>query len=253
MRTTLRLSVALGLLAVVAAGLVGAACALNKEGLGPADAAATDGPSVEAPGDDTVSPEASDDGPSTSDADANVVSAQCLAGCTMEGGICEGDGGSQCSVYCTGTNQCTSVRCPPGIPCYVDCTAPGSCSGGVDCADASSCTVSCGGASNCGNVTCGGSDCTVLCGVPGACANTIDCIATNSCTVECTAPNCCAGAIHSAAQNTTVDCYPPGTCGKIITCGGQQCGVGCGADGSCGSGECCDAGTCNPRAPQNCP
>ena len=176
----------------------------------------------------------------------------CQSLCTMEGGVCEGDGGEQCSIYCTTANPCASVQCPPGLPCFVDCTGLNACSGGIDCAEAGSCTAVCGGGSKCGDITCGGTDCTVLGEVPDACANTIDCRATRSCTIQCGGQGACSGPIESTAQTTNVQCSAPGTCAQSIQCSGTLCQVSCGS-GSCAGGECCDAATCSPRATQNCP
>jgi hypothetical protein len=254
MRTRWRLSAALGLALAGGAGGSLWACALDKSGLGPADASVgDDGPSV-----DSGSETQSGDAPSETmvpDAMADVVEelTLCQSLCTMEGGTCVGEAGNQCSISCASGGSCPSVVCPPGIPCLVDCTGSGSCSGGVNCADASSCNTVCG-ASNCGPIACGGSSCTVLCQGQGACTSTIDCTATNSCTIDCIGQGACVGAIHSTAQNTSVSCQQPDTCGQPITCTGTNCQVFCAGSGACASGECCDAGTCNPSAPTNlCP
>ena len=271
MRRAWRLSTSLVLAVAGASCLAAIACGFGTNGLEAVDASTTDsaGPDTSA---DTVGPQdtfvadtasgsdALDAQPDVvvsdaGDAGPDVLSdamALCLSLCTAEGGRCEGDAGEQCSIYCTSTNPCQSVQCPPGIPCYADCTGTGACSGGVNCADASSCNIVCGGGSNCGAISCGGTDCTVLCESQGACPNVIDCKATNTCTVDCLAANSCGGAIHSTAQNTTVLCVQPNTCTQNITCGGAQCQVSCGGSGSCSGGECCDAGTCSPQATPLC-
>jgi hypothetical protein len=249
MRRACRPLVVLGAAALVGAAFGMLSCKLGTEGLGPPQA---DGSIGDAPSFDSPQEAAEDDAPPDGGVDAMAL---CLSRCTLEGGICEpsGNGGVQCSVYCNTTDPCVSVACPPGLPCYVDCQGTNACSGGVDCSQSSSCDIVCGGSSNCGDITCGGTDCKVVCQVPGACANAIDCVATDSCNIQCFSPDTCLGAIHSAAQTTTVTCDQAGTCTQNITCGGASCSVSCSDGGACAGGECCDAGSCMPRATQICP
>ncbi len=235
---------------IVAAGVLCAACCacgLATDGLAPVDATAeaADAPEpdapfdapADAPGDasrDSTTADASLDAVEELDASEDTIDSGsvCAAKCTMEGGACEGDGGQQCSVYCGTSNPCEAVRCPDGIPCYVDCTGQNACAGGVDCADASSCTVICAGGGNCGAITCGGQDCQVYCLATGACPGPIVCQASNSCAVTCGGTSSCAGNIR---------------------CTGLTCDVTCSGAGACEGGECCEAGSCSPQATPNCP
>lgn len=245
------------------------ACRLSVEGLGSnagpadvvtldvtasADVTTTDGGGTDAPMAAEVTPPGPDGGDSAADAGA-VDASLCAQRCTMEGGICEpgADGGEQCSVYCNTTNPCTAVVCPPGIPCFVDCTGENACSGGIDCSGASSCSIACGASSNCGTISCGGDDCRILCQTVNGCTGNIECTAVQSCDIQCAAAGTCAGTITSGAQNTMVACSQPGTCAGTIVCGGSQCSVDCDTPTSCANGECCDASTCNPETAKMCP
>jgi len=247
--------------AVVACGIAcGAvvfayACTLSRQGEGPvsSDASTSDSPEdrpVLDGGMEAMSDTGGDRGEGL-DGEEDTNSA-CPLACTDAGGVCEGDAG-QCSIYCPVQNPCQSVRCPPGVPCYVDCTGGQACSGGVDCSQASECTVVCGGGATCGAINCGGSACTVLCESSGGCAGAIACKATSTCQVECLAPDTCSGTISSTAQKTTIQCGQPDTCTQNISCTGTTCQVYCIDGGSCSGGECCDAGTCSPQATPLCP
>ena len=76
--------------------------------------------------------------------------------------------------YDAGACNGTTVTCPPGIPCAVECVENGTCDHGVDCTKATACRVSCIGDTTCQTnpVACTGFSCDVACTGAGSCTVT---------------------------------------------------------------------------------
>ena len=166
------------------------------------------------------------------------------AACTAANGACQA---GVCVIQCT-TPDC-APKCPPGMPCRVDCGDNG-CNGGlVDCTKASSCDISCGASSCLKGVDCAGSQCVIGCSGDKSCSNIpIICRAKNcdiicpglqtckelkclgapkTCDIACGGVQSCGTSFETTAAQTSFTCTAPDSCaaGINICCsGGAKCG-----------------------------
>jgi hypothetical protein len=130
---------------------------------------------------------------------------------------CTSCSGNTCVVDCS-DSKCssgTSLLCPTGWSCRIDCTGTGACrNGAVSCSG--NCEIVCSGTAACeyGGVSCSGAACKVTCDGTDACDNGVRCNAL-VCSVSCSG---------------TAACEDRGVC-----CNGASCGNACTATagGSC--------------------
>jgi hypothetical protein len=210
-----------GLLALGSVSAAVVACGLKVTGslvAAEPDAAATTPTSTTPGGSATVAP--------TADV---AVPESCEKSCPAAGGQC--DAGT-CVIKCAQRDGCSRPTCPFGLPCDVTCSDNGACTGGVDCAAATTCNVSCVQGGACGPVSCSG-------GVrPGAPPTA------TACTILCSAGNSCTSTVTANAQTVDVTCNAGGSCHDTVTCGGGRCAVGCIAGGACSQPVVCCASEC---------
>jgi hypothetical protein len=141
----------------------------------------------------------------------------CSSACVLAGGTCSM---GQCVIDCR-TSGCTTATCPAGMPCLVLCTPSGPAGGGcgsVDCAGATSCTVSCGGGSCQNGVSCGmASSCDVSCSGTSACDDGIVCNSA-TCVISCVGSNACKSGGPCCMSTDCSTCSHSG--GGCCKCGG---------------------------------
>src|SRR5512143_2680884 len=166
-----------------------------------------------------------------SDVDAQAAcEAVCQAPASCSNGVCTYD--CSTSYSCLNTN----ITCPNGVPCAVIC-GQGSCTGTINCGQASTCDVDCHGPYACTkNITCAGSACTVQCG-QGSCIGDIACNSTGSCVIDCGvdagANYACAGKTSCGGQNCWIGCTQ-GSCGDAVNCAASShCAIDCAGANSC--------------------
>lgn len=184
------------------------------------------------------------------DADAADPQAACLAVCDA-GGCDAGTCVIECNDAAAPCTTSAAVKCPPGVPCAVQCGAPAACKVLVDCAQASRCDIDCTGEDSCeGPIVCAGSDCHVTCGVdaspgPKTCKGGVSCSATNECRVECISDKSCHGSIDvSTDGGADIDCVAFDAC-KDIAVAARDASIRCAAADSCeGVISCKEAGAC---------
>ena len=145
--------------------------------------------------------------------------ASCPAACT--GGCAAGT----CHIDCNGPSACqTTVTCPSGFACEVQCGGTASCTGAtITCPSKYACNVVCNGDCASAHVHCGTGRCDLSCGGGQKCSGTALLCGANSCHATCAA-----GAL------------PTVTCGSSCSC------IGCGLDNgqSCTTGNQCLSGFC---------
>lgn len=166
------------------------------------------------------------DGSLDSAVDAQDVGACIGAVCVAAGGVCELDGA--CHIVTTVVDA--NPRCPAAMPCVVECT--GDACDGVDCGNASACTVQCLGASACDK-------------------QGVDCGQAPTCTVRCIGSNACergqGGAVSVECRNSVceVTCDGTSACLEGInnsnTCTAHCCNGACNG----GTGTCVVDSTCS--------
>lgn len=116
-----------------------------------------------------------------------VDGAACPAGCTS----CNVTQ-KTCTIDCGITSCSSSVTCPAGYHCDIQCKTDNACRNGVNCLAAASCSVECTGNSSCRNVQCGPGPCDVGCSGPSSCSSEILCNNSCQCDVTCTGTGSCA-------------------------------------------------------------
>lgn len=123
--------------------------------------------------------------------------------------VCNGGcGGDKCNIDCTAQSPCTTVVCPAGRDCKVDCNGSGSCSmAAIQCPAGRGCEVICSNQAG----SCSGA--TIQCGMGGPCK--IDCKnGTGVCdgaTVSCSDNLCdvkCSASMEPVIQNSAASCMP---------------------------------------------
>jgi len=116
---------------------------------------------------------------------AALMGGNCPAACDS----CSG--GNTCNFACTTAAPCTTVACPAGWDCDVDCGSDDACNAAtIACPPGRSCTVTCANnAGSCANaaVTCGDGPCKVDCknGSNGNCTGTNVTCGANECDIHC--------------------------------------------------------------------
>jgi hypothetical protein len=144
----------------------------------------------------------------TGDAAADALCAERCVDGTCVDGTCE----LSCGI------GCDSVTCPDDVPCDVTCGLE-ACAAGVDCGNATTCTIHCA--------------------VAGACSGAIACGAATVCTVACSGSASCGGPIGCGPGRCAIDCSGIGSCAAQIDCSGS-----CGCDVACMLTSCGDMVTC---------
>lgn len=170
------------------------------------------------------------DAPFPIDAPIDADPISCQAGC--DGGTCDTSG--FCVVNCPGSPLCGSgpVRCPPNVPCRVNCGS-GQCSNGVQCTQNPACNIVAIGTNIAQNapILCSGTACNVNCNGSSVCDQGILCDA-GTCTLTCNGTNAC--------QN------PPGGAKIVVGCSSTSCTIDCVGASVCSNGVDCRAtDTCN--------
>lgn len=164
--------------------------------------------------------------------------AQCASVC--DAGGC--DAGT-CVIDCSQPGACGAgaVKCPPGVPCAVECGGKAACAAGIDCTQASSCSIACNGETSCaGSVACSGSSCTVACNGAGTtCAAGVACDA-GTCNIACAKDDCDLGIVECAGESCSIAC---GVAGSSSEKDGCKAGVKCTARDLCAI-DCLSDGTC---------
>lgn len=184
------------------------------------------------------------------DADAGDPQALCLEVCDA-GGCDAGTCVIECNDAAAPCTTTDAVKCPPGVPCSVQCGAVAACKVLVDCAQASRCEIACTGTDSCeGPIVCAGSDCHVTCGLdaspgPKTCKGSVSCSASNECAIDCISDKSCQGGIVvSTDGGARVNCSAFDSC-KDIAVRARDASIFCGADDTCeGVVTCADAGSC---------
>lgn len=164
-------------------------------------------------------PDAKDDGTNTADG------SHADGGCPSE---CDGCTEGVCHI----APDHGDVTCPPGMPCEVDCSAPGSCTDEVDCGAATYCAVDCVADGSCHEVTCSQGTCIISCSGQASCA-TVQCSGDAHCTIDCSGPDSCGGTPTCTGGACSVSCTGTSSCLQ-----GVSCGLACACDVVCETASC---------------
>lgn len=227
------------------------ACGIDLLGTAPpdggTDGGGTDGPAADGGVRDGTLPDEGGeiylDAQPIFDALLDVNPENCYPVC--DGGNCN-DAGA-CVFKCNGSDpSCPPtgerIVCPPGVPCEVYCTGPGTCDRGVDCTQASRCKIDCNGSNVCkgDTIECTGDSCEVSCRSAGSCDRQVSCDA-GDCLLKCTASGACTSAPVTCVSDTcTVQCGGngvAGACDRAVSCAAiTSCNVSCNGSGNCTGG-----------------
>ncbi len=151
----------------------------------------------------TQGPTDLDGGADVTVADDDAALRACREACSaVDGGGCDG---GVCVIACNATGACqTTITCPPGVPCRVECTQKQACKA-VTCGDASTCSIFCYGEQACdGNVGSNAEASEIQCVGKEACRGNVSCTGA-SCTVSCSIEGCKPAEVACCATNCTVN------------------------------------------------
>lgn len=193
------------------------------------------------------------------DAGGTCLNGSCALACASCNGrtfTCPPD--TDCTIGCSGTDSCDSVKCVGGRSCTLDCTGVASCKGGVSC-ESERCDLLCKGPKDAckdGVVRCDAGVCNVVCSGLTSCNRGVQASASAYCGIACTGLESCNGAmadLRCAGPDASIFCGA----GKDIckdnkpSCFADFCAISCNEPSKCDSKDyCCEAGTCAVDAAQ---